>query len=176
MVAQPSIGNVNQISISGAGKLHSSPKREEKAYFYSIPFEFISMFIGLIDGDGYLAITQANRGYIRIELILSLNVRDLDLLKYLLSVLKIGRVNIYPNINTAKFIMSKGDLKEVFFPLIIHHDLFFLTKTRCDQFNKALYILQKEILKFEIIPECIPATFTAPNTPQDYKSLPFFEN
>lgn len=134
------------------------------------------MFIGLIDGDGYLAITQANRGYIRIELILSLDVRDLDLLKYLLSVLKIGRVNIYPNINTAKFIMSKGDLKEVFFPLIIHHGLFFLTKTRCDQFNKALYILQKEILKFEIIPECIPATFTAPETPQDYKSLPFFEN
>lgn len=74
------------------------------------------MFIGLIDGDGYLAITQANRGYIRIELILSLNVRDLDLLKYLLSVLKIGRVNIYPNINTAKFIMSKGGSKRSFFP------------------------------------------------------------
>jgi hypothetical protein len=37
-------------------------KRELKI----ISYEFISIFIGLIDGDGYFSITEGNNGSIRI--------------------------------------------------------------------------------------------------------------
>lgn len=49
------------------------------------------MLIGLIDGDGYISITNSN-GYIRLQLIISLDISELNLLNYIQSVLKIGRV------------------------------------------------------------------------------------
>lgn len=78
-------------------------------------------------------ITNSN-GYIRLQLIISLDLRDIELLYYIQSVLKIGRVNAYPNSNTAKYTISKTDLQEILFPLIIAHNLFFLTNVRRSQF------------------------------------------
>lgn len=43
----------------------------------NIPYDFISIFVGLIDGDGYISITKAPRGFIRIQLILSIHSRAL---------------------------------------------------------------------------------------------------
>ena len=112
-----------------------------KAYALNIPFSFLSMLMGLIDGDGYISITNSN-GYIRLQLIISLDISELNLLNYIQSVLKVGRVNVYPNSNTVKYTISRVDLQEIFFPLIVFHNLFFLTDTRRSQFNLAFYILQ----------------------------------
>ncbi len=49
----------------------------DKRYALNIPFDFLSMLVGLIDGDGYIAITQTPGGFIRIQLILSMNMREL---------------------------------------------------------------------------------------------------
>ncbi len=57
------------------------------------------------------------------------------MVKYIQSVLKVGRINTYPAINTVKYIISRTDLQEVVFPLLAHHGLFFLTDVRrsnCD--------------------------------------------
>jgi hypothetical protein len=41
------------------------------------------MLVGLIDGDGYISITKTPGGFIRIQLILSMNMEELDMVKYI---------------------------------------------------------------------------------------------
>jgi hypothetical protein len=120
----PTIGSVNYKALRGR-----APRTEnEKRYALNIPFDFLSMLVGLIDGDGYN--TQTPGGFIRIQLILSMNMEELDMVKYIQSVLKVGRINTYPAINTVKYTISRTDLQEVVFPLLVHHALFFLTNVR----------------------------------------------
>ena len=83
------------------------------------------MFIGLVDGDGYIAITRTIKGYISLELVISLHERDIELLEYLKSVLNIGRIKAYPNFRTVKYIIGKVDLQEILIPLLQHYNLFF---------------------------------------------------
>ena len=49
------------------------------------------------------------------------------MVKYIQFILKVGQINTYPAINTVKYIISRIDLQEVAFPLMIQHGLFFLT-------------------------------------------------
>lgn len=58
--------------------------------------------MGLIDGDGYIAITKIGLDNIRMELVLNIDSKDLKLLQHIKDVLKIGRINEYPNSSTAK--------------------------------------------------------------------------
>ena len=74
--------------------------QDKQAFLSSISYDFMSMFIGLIDGDGYIAITKIGLDNIRIELVLSVDIKDLKLLQHIKNVLKIGRINEYPNIST----------------------------------------------------------------------------
>jgi hypothetical protein len=74
--------------------------------------------------DGYISITNAN-GYIRLQLIISLHIRDVEMLNHIQSVLRVGRVNIYPISDTAKLTISKTDLQEIIFPLLNYHNIFF---------------------------------------------------
>jgi len=155
--------------LSTVGKVSESALRgrrtdEDKQSYLSIPYNFLSMLIGFIDGDGYIAITKAGLDNIRIELVLSVHINDLPLLEHIKKILNIGRINVYPNISTAKLIIGKV-APEVFFPLIIHHKLFFLTDTRRKQFNLCMYLLENNITKFSLIPE---ATFI-----KDLFTLPF---
>lgn len=123
------IGKVNESALRGK---KSRTDQEKQAFLYSISYEFISMLRqrrGLIDGDGYIAITKIGLDNIRMELILSVDIKDLKLLQHIQNVLKIGRINEYPNSSTAKLIIGKVDLQEVLFPLILHYKLFFLTET-----------------------------------------------
>ena len=41
------------------------------------------MLVGLVDGDGYIAIVDTGRDYIKVELVIALDVRDLSLLNYI---------------------------------------------------------------------------------------------
>ena len=99
-----------------------------KNNFLTISYSFLSMLIELIDGDGYICATKTAKGYIRINLIISLDIRDLSILEYIKSMLYIGQINTYPKgkvKKTCKLVINSTDLKEVFFPLLIHHKLFF---------------------------------------------------
>lgn len=64
------------------------------------------------------------------------------MLEYMKSVLLIGNINYYPATNTAKYIINRTDLQEILFPLLNHHNIFFLTLARQLQYNKAMYILK----------------------------------
>ncbi len=169
----PTIGTVNTKALRGI----KARTDEEKLHFLNIPYDFLSMFIGFVDGDGYISITKTPKGGIRLQLVISLEIADLELLKYFQTMLGgIGRINRYPKINTVKYIISRVDLQEVLIPLLLHHNLFFLTRVRRGQFDRMIYILTKNITKFSDIPSVAPSLFALPSTAAGYLKLRFFLN
>ena len=113
----------------------------------SIPYPFIAFLVGLIDGDGYIQITKTTRGYISIKLVICLSLKDLSSLEYIYSVINLGKISIdrdriHP---TCKLIINKTDLQEIIFPLLNHHNMFFLTDRRKSQFELAMFILKNDI-------------------------------
>lgn len=109
------------------------------------------MLVGFIDGDGYISITKIKEKYIKISLVISLDIKDISILEYIKSVLNIGTINTYPKSgekNTCKLVISKIDLQEVLFPLLLHHHIFFLTEVRDIQYRKALFIIQHKVKLF----------------------------
>ena len=77
---------------------------------------------------------------------------------------------------SCKLIINRTDLQEVFFPLLLYHNIFFLTETRASQFNLAMYILENNIKMQNDIPKDIPTKFEIPKSPLDYTLLHFFKN
>jgi hypothetical protein len=101
----PIIGSINERGLRGV-KVRSA---NDKEYTSNISYAFLSMFVGLVDGDGYIAITK-ERIYVRVQLVLNLHLNDIDILKKIQSILKVtaealslrasalrrGRINSYP--------------------------------------------------------------------------------
>lgn len=168
----PIIGTINSKALHKI-KLRTE---QERLDILKISNSFLAMFVGLIDGDGYIAITKTPKNYIRIDLIISLDLRDLDLINYIHSVLKIGRVNKYPKSNVVKLTISRTDLQTILFPLFIYHNLYFLTETRRAQFDKVMFILQNNIKKYSELPNKFPVYNNLPVTAEDYSKLDFFPN
>jgi len=100
------------------------------------------MFKGLVDGDGYIGINKTKNNYIRINMVINLHISEEKKLRDIQKKLKIGRINVYTKHNVAQYIISRTDLQEILIPLILYHNLFFLTKTRSTQFNKKMFILE----------------------------------
>lgn len=171
----PTVGIININALKKGNSL-----RLNKKEYTQIPPSFIALLIGVIDGDGYIQITKTGKGFIAIKLVISVHLEDISTLQYIHSVLKIGKITTYKDNRspTCKLILNKTDLQEVLFPLIIHHNIFFLTNTRRDQFDLAMFILKKDIKMYEQIPnkQNIPTMFKLPETPLDYTILSFFEN
>lgn len=172
----PRIGTVNINALKKGNK----DLRLNKEEYLSIPSPFLSFLVGLIDGDGYIQITRTTKGFISIKLVISIHLNDLSTLEYIHSVLKIGKITIYKDLKspTCKLIINKTDLQEVLFPLLLHYNIFFLTKTRINQFNLAMLIMGESIKLFENIPSenNIPNVFKYPNSPVEYTKLEFFSN
>ena len=168
----PIIGVINSKALHKI-KLRTEDERQD---ILKISPSFLAMFVGLIDGDGYIAITKTPGGYIRIDLIISLDLRDLDLIKYIHSVLKVGRINKYPKLNTVKLTISRTDLQTIVFPLFVYHNFYFLTDTRRAQYDKAMFILQNNIKKYSELPDKFNICNNLPETAKDYCELPFFQN
>ena len=106
-------------------------------------------------------------------------MEDISTLEYIHSILKIGIISIYKDNRspTCKLIFNKTDLQEVLFPLFIYHNTYFLTNTRKDQFNLAMYIFKNDIKLYkQISKQDIPAVFELCKTPLDYTKLSFFKN
>lgn len=170
----PTIGLISPHALKKGKKMKS-----DKSKFLSIPNTFLTKLVGFIDGDGYILIHKTEKGYIKINLTISLDIRDLSLLYHIQSTLGIGTINVYPktkNPDTCKLVINRTDLQEILFPLLIHHNLFFLTNTRREQFNKAMYILENNIKLFSEIPEILPTLNPLPKTALGYASIAFFNN
>jgi len=152
----------------------------DKQEYISIPSSFLAFLVGLIDGDGYIQISKTPKGFITMKLVISLHLEDLSILEYIHSVLKLGNINIYKDLRSpaCKLVINKTDLQEVLFPLLLYNNIFFLTNTRVDQFNLAMYILKNDIKLYNEIPNInnIPTIFEIPNNPFDYTLLHFFKN
>lgn len=177
-ISLPTIGVVHK----NASALNRGNKalRLSKPEYASIPSSFLAFLVGFIDGDGYIQVTKTSKGFITIKLVISLHLDDISILNYIHSVLKIGKITIYKDLRspTCKLIINKTDLQEVLFPLLIYHNIFFLTNTRVDQFNLVMCILVNDIKKYNEIPdiENISSVFEIPKNPFDYTLLPFFNN
>lgn len=172
----PTIGTVNINALKKGNKELILNKQE----YLSIPSSFLSFIVGLIDGDGYIQITKTTKGFIAIKLVISIHLNDLSTLEYIHSVLKIGKITIYKDNKspTCKLVINKTDLQQVLFPLLLHYNIFFLTKTRINQFNLAMLIMSENIKLFESIPSesNIPNVLKYPNSPVEYTKLVFFSN
>ena len=171
----PTVGTISSHALKMGRQL-----RLDKKKYLSIPYQFISFLVGLIDGDGYILIAKTSKGFITIKLVIDLNLKDLSTLEYIHSVLKLGKITIYrdhlnPN---CKLIINKTDLQEVLFPLLKHHNIFFLTNTRRDQFDLAIHIFKNNLKVYKDIPNInnISSIFKLPDTASDYLNLKFFRN
>jgi hypothetical protein len=187
-ISLPTIGTIHKNALK---KGNRSLKLDKKEYI-TTPSSFLAFLVGLIDGDGYIQITKTSKGFIAIKLVISLHLDDISTLEYIHSVLKIGKINVYKDLRSpaCKLVINKTDLQEVLFPLLLYHNIFFLTITRVEQFNLAMYIMKNDIKLFHQIPprpsdagsRCeenrkdIPAVFELPINPLDYTSLLFFRN
>lgn len=112
------------------------------------------------------------------KLVISLHLEDLSTLEYINSVLKLGKLTTYRDNRspTCKLIINKTDLQEILFPLLLYHNIFFLTETRMNQFNLAINIMKNDIRTYGAITSVnVPSNFEL-KTPSDYTKLPFFRN
>lgn len=177
----PTIGTINKHALKKGVKI-----RLNKNEYLSIPYQFIAFLVGLIDGDGYIQITKSTKGFITIKLIISLSLEDISTLEYIHSVLNLGKITKYKKSGRLKptrseycrLTINKTDLQDVIFPLLIHHGIFFLTDTRREQFNRAMFIFKNEVKIYDKIPsnENIPVIFKLPLTAKDYINLNFFRS
>jgi len=170
------LSTIGKVSIHAFKNGREERSEKDKIEFLSIPYPFLAMLIGLIDGDGCIIINKTTKGYIKITLNIEFNIRDLSILEYIHSILNLGKIITYSKFGTCKLIINRTDIQEILFPLFLNHKLFFLTKTRREQFNKAMYILQNELKMFKDIPSSIPIIFPLPETALEYTKLPFFNN
>ena len=171
----PTIGTVNINALKKGNK----NVRLNKEEYLSIPTSFLSFLVGFIDGDGYIQITKTTKGFIAIKLVISIHLKDISTLQYIHSILNIGKITTYKDNRSpiCKLIINKTDLQEVLFPLLLHHNIFFLTETRNHQFNTAMVILEQDIKMFDTIPNIT----NKPKLPGlenvlDYTKLSFFKN
>lgn len=155
-------------------------KKINKSDYLTIPPQFLSYLVGLIDGDGYLGVNSSATGNIGINLTIQLHLDDLSTLEYIHSVLKLGRIKIYKDQRSpnARFILNKTELQDVFFPLLKYHSIFFLTENRRSQFNLAMFIFENNIKNFDQIPNYVetPSFSILPANSLGYLNLPFFKN
>lgn len=134
--------------------------------------------MGFIDGDGYIGIIKSYKDRIEVYLSISIHLEDIAVLNYVQSALQAGKIYTYPNRKspTARLVISRSELQEVLFPLFLHHGLFFLTKTRRDQYHMAMYIFNNNIKNFQELPSVAPVLQELPVSALGYANLPFFND
>ena len=121
----------------------------------NVDVSFLAFLVGVIDGDGYIFAKKRSNGYIEFNLVIALQNRDLATLEYILSKLHCGSI-LKVNADNSKLVLYYYELKHVLVPLLLKHNLFFLTENRTKQYNLLLYTLENNIKKWELLPEVIP--------------------
>jgi len=168
------IGKISPYAIKKGWKNEDLNKNK----FLNIPYSFLAMLIGLIDGDGYISINKSKKNFIKICLVISLHINDISTLNYIQSILNLGKIKTYPKSgkkDTCKLVINKTDLQVYLFPLLVHHNLYFLTKVRREQYFKALWIMENDIKIFSQIPNKFFSRVDFVNS-KDILDLNYFDN
>jgi hypothetical protein len=129
-------------------------KRKINNYFKN-DVDFLSFLVGLIDGDGYIFNRFRKNGYIESNLIITFHNRDIKTFEYILNKLGFGTI-LKVNKDDSKYVIYNFELRYILVPLLIRNNLYFLTKTRSQQYNVLLYIIENNIKKWENFPTEIP--------------------
>jgi Cytochrome b/b6/petB/LAGLIDADG endonuclease len=122
--------------------------------------EFMGLFIGFMDGDGYFDIGEQKQykkktkelvnSTIRIRLGSNVHKRDLPLFLYFYEKLGVGKISkMSGDREQVRIIFSKKDLVNVIIPLMIKYNLSFLTNQRIKQYRKVNYILNNSIVRWK---------------------------
>ena len=122
--------------------------------------EFMSLFIGFMDGDGYFDIGEQKQyrkktkelvnSTIRIRLASNVHERDLPLFLYFNQKLGVGKISkMSGNRKQVRIIFSKKDLVDIIIPLMRKYNLSFLTSQRIKQFEKVNYIISNSIIRWK---------------------------
>ena len=171
----PTIGTISIHALKG-----SNISKLNKSEYLSIPYSFIAFLTGLIDGDGYIQVTKTTKGFITIKLVISIHLDDISSLEYIKSVLNLGKISINKDHKSPsyKLIINRTDLQEILFPLLLHHNIFYLTDTRRAQIDLAMFILKTNKMVHNQMPDRkeIPSVFELPKIPLGYLNLDFFKN
>jgi hypothetical protein len=141
-----------------------------------IPYNVLARFVGIIDAEGTISINPDN-GYIRIFLKISMHSRDLGLLQEVReSMLNIGVIHRVDANGKVSWVISRTDLQEILFPLMIYHNLFFLVLARHTQYHLAIYVLETGLLQWTALQAALLNihTPTLPSTPAGFIALPIF--
>lgn len=144
---------IDNISIKNNNKL------TDKSLLPKIDKDLLALFIGFVDGDGYIRVTKKpkdNINYIFISLIINLNINELELLNYFKTHLNMGNVySITPKKGNkiARLEINKTDIFNILIPLLDHYNYSFLTEQRQNQYLKVKYIKNNKIKFYEDILE-----------------------
>lgn len=118
----------------------------------------LALFIGFVDGDGYIRISKKvkdNKDYIYISLILNLHINETETLKYFKENLNIG--NLYnitvKNKKLIRLEINKTDIKNILIPLLNKFKISFLTDTRQKQYLLLKFILINDLKYYNEILE-----------------------
>nr|QID02854.1 hypothetical protein [Orbilia oligospora] len=144
----------------------------------------MAMFMGIVDGDGYIEIgpqKQYNKktklsvkSTIRARLVIRLHTRDEDLLNYLVKVLGTGSLSHLNSVNQIRLIFSKKDLISIIIPLIKEYNLEFLTNNRRNQYALLTYIIENNVVHWDDVQ--FKASSLSVHTCDYYINLKFFAN
>lgn len=83
---------------------------------------------------------------IRIRLGINLNIRDKELLDYLVLKLGIGKIDYSKTKSQYRLLISKTDIVKIIYPYLKNNKVQFLTYNRRRQFFLLSYILDNQII------------------------------
>lgn len=122
----------------------------------------MAMFIGFVDGDGLFDIGEQKqydkktkkenlqKSTIRIRLGINLHIRDVELLRYFVSVLGQGKIDdSKKKIDQVRLIFYKHEIVTVIMPLIELYNLRFLTTSRQAQYSCLLHIFNNNLIQWK---------------------------
>jgi hypothetical protein len=144
---------------------NSNHNNDSSVYpFYIKNFnKLLEIFIGLIDGDGYIEIGPqkqyskfSNSKYhtkstIRSRIVLRLQAKDRELLNLIANILKIGKIDELKSKNQYRLIIHKTDIFNIIYPFLTNNNIEFLVYNRRKQFFLLKYIIENNIKYWEDI-------------------------
>lgn len=118
---------------------------------------FMAMFMGFVDGDGYIEIGPQKQYHkdkskignpestIRARLVIRLHVRDTSLLEYFQKILNTGKITFLVKENQKRLIFTKASLETVILPLIKEYNLSYYTYNRLKQNYNLKFIIDNKL-------------------------------
>lgn len=148
--------------------------------------EFFSLFIGFVDGDGYIDIGEQKQynkktgdlvnSTIRIALGIGVDKRDLSLLETFQEKLGIGSIKPIPNTNKYRYLISRSEILKIIIPLMVKYNVYFLNYNRHMQYSLAKHIIDNNIKQWKILEKTKVLPVFRPNSYKYYSEFPQFSN